>query len=533
LPALGRLSIDNKFFMIFEIIKNLKTTIMQIFTQFSTSLRNFLICTSFLLVSTVIFAQWTQVGLDIDGEAAGDQSGTSVSMSADGLTLAIGAIGNDGNGSAAGQVRVYSYNGSAWVQQGADIDGEAPSDQNGFSVSISANGLTLAIGAPLNDGNGDNAGHVRVYSYNGSAWVQQGADIDGEASGDNSGWSVSMSADGLTLAIGATLNDGNGSAAGHVRMYSYNGSAWVQQGADIDGEAAGDQSGFSVSMSADGLTLAIGAPGNDGNGSAAGHVRVYSYNGSAWVQQGADIDGELVNDQSGNSVSMSVNGLTLAIGAAANDGNGFAAGQVRVYSYNGSAWVQQGADIDGEAAGDQSGFSVSMSVNGLTLAIGARWNDGNGTEAGQARVYSYNGSAWVQQGADIDGEAVFDESGWSASMSADGSKLAIGANVNDGNGFSAGQVRVYAMSALGINEANFRNTLKIFPNPSTRNFYVDFGATYKKVKVVIIDITGKLIQSNTFNNSKQEQIDLEVPVGIYFLKIEAVDKKVVLKLIIK
>ena len=128
----------------------------------------------------------------------------------------------------------------SWNQTGADIDGEAADDFSGWSVSLSADGSTLAIGAKLNDGNGTNAGHARVYNWNGSAWVQLGADIDGEAAGDQSGWSVSLSADGSTLAIGAIYNDGNGNAAGHVRVYNWNGTAWVQLGTDIDGEAAKD-----------------------------------------------------------------------------------------------------------------------------------------------------------------------------------------------------------------------------------------------------------------------------------------------------
>jgi len=158
------------------------------------------------------------------------------------------------------------------VQQGTDIDGEAINDYFGFSVSM-PDANTVAIGAYRNDGNGINAGHVRIYSWNGSAWIQQGADIDGEATGDQSGFSVSMP-DANTVAIGAFGNAGNGIDAGHVRIYSWNGSAWVQQGTDIDGEAAEDNSGYSVNMP-DANTVAIGAFGNDGNGSNAGHVRVY------------------------------------------------------------------------------------------------------------------------------------------------------------------------------------------------------------------------------------------------------------------
>ena len=105
---------------------------------------------------------------------------------------------------------------------------------------------------------------------------QLGSDIDGEAADDLSGWSVSLSSDGTILAIGARYNDGNGADSGHVRVYEWNDSTWTQKGADIDGEAADDLSGKSVSLSSDGTILAIGATRNDGNGADSGHVRVYS-----------------------------------------------------------------------------------------------------------------------------------------------------------------------------------------------------------------------------------------------------------------
>ncbi len=138
---------------------------------------------------------------------------------------------------------------------------------------------TVAIGAPWNDGNGNSAGHVRIYSWNGASWQQKGADIDGEAANDESGWSVSMP-DAHTVAIGAHWNDGNGQVSGHVRIYTWNGTAWIQKGTDIDGEAVDDWSGRSVSMP-DANTVAIGAPYNNGNGTQAGHVRVYVWNGTA------------------------------------------------------------------------------------------------------------------------------------------------------------------------------------------------------------------------------------------------------------
>ncbi|MGB1785073.1 MAG: InlB B-repeat-containing protein [Ilumatobacteraceae bacterium] len=105
-----------------------------------------------------------QIGSDIDGEAAGDYSGVSMSLSSDGTIVAIGAYGNDDNGNNSGHVRIYEWDGTAWQQKGDDIDGEAEAGRSGISLSLSSDGTTVAIGADQNDGNGNDSGHVRVYS---------------------------------------------------------------------------------------------------------------------------------------------------------------------------------------------------------------------------------------------------------------------------------------------------------------------------------------------------------------------------------
>eukprot|EP00584_Thalassiosira_punctigera_P000202 CAMPEP_0172538436 /NCGR_PEP_ID=MMETSP1067-20121228/9819_1 /TAXON_ID=265564 ORGANISM="Thalassiosira punctigera, Strain Tpunct2005C2" /NCGR_SAMPLE_ID=MMETSP1067 /ASSEMBLY_ACC=CAM_ASM_000444 /LENGTH=807 /DNA_ID=CAMNT_0013323935 /DNA_START=54 /DNA_END=2477 /DNA_ORIENTATION=+ len=392
---------------------------------------------------------WSQLGGDIDGEAAFDYSGWSVCLSEDGRVIAVGARHNDGNGSGSGHVLVFTFSEGKWSQLGSDIDGEAANDYSGWSVSLSSDGSVLAVGAYYNDGNGSNSGHVRVFKYdNGSnSWNQRGADIDGEADQDKSGYSVSLSSDGNILAIGAHNNDGNGSNSGHVRVFKYDSGSWVQRGTDIDGEANQDQSGYSVSLSSDGNVLAIGAPTNDRNGSDAGHVRVFKYDNGSWVQRGGDIDGEAAYDYSGRSVSLSSDGSVLAIGAPTNDGNGSNSGHVRVFEYEDESWVQRGTDIDGEAADDQSGWSVSLSLDGSVLAIGALYSDGNGSNSGHVRIFKYKDGSWVQRGTDIDGEATNDNSGNSVSLSSDGSFLAIGALYNDGNGANAGHVRVFKFAS--------------------------------------------------------------------------------------
>ena len=221
----------------------------------------------------------------------------------------------------------------------------------------------------------------------GTTWIQKGSDIDGEAAGDNSGYSVSLNASGDTLAIGGYSNDGNGSNSGHVRIYSWNGSSWVQLGSDIDGEAAGDYSGYSVSINADGDRVAIGANNNDGNGSNSGHIRIYSWNGSSWVQLGSDIDTAATYSQSGWSVSLNNTGDLVAIGSPQSiqaAGPGF----VKVYQWNGTSWIQIGLDITGEASLDRLGAFVSLNYVGDSLAIGAPYNDANGSSSGHVRVYN-------------------------------------------------------------------------------------------------------------------------------------------------
>ena len=233
--------------------------------------------------------------------------------------------------------------GQQWSQISQDIDAESAIDYSGFAVSLNSNGTSVAVGAPYNDGNGSNSGHVRLFTKISDpvlgtyTWTQIGQDIDGETANDYSGRSVSLSSDGNTVAIGSRVNDGNGSNSGHVRLFTKISDpllgtyTWTQIGQDIDGEAAGDKSGFSVSLSNNGNIVAIGAINNDGNGSDAGHIRIYKNIGGFWTQIGQDIDGEAAYDFCGHSVSLSSNGNIVAIGAQGNDGNGTDAGHVRIF----------------------------------------------------------------------------------------------------------------------------------------------------------------------------------------------------------
>ncbi|MFV0573413.1 MAG: hypothetical protein ACK5M1_13475 [Xanthomarina gelatinilytica] len=295
---------------------------------------------------------------------------------------------------------LFTY--AQWTQVGQDLDGEAPNDISGWSIGINGSGNIVAIGALRNT---NSAGHVRVYENIGGMWSQIGNDIDGATTVNQSGGAISLSNDGYIVAIGATFfRHEDSPSIGHVRVFEYESGDWVQIGEDMIGENQDDQSGSAVSLNNDGTIVAIGAVYNNLH---KGHVRVYQNINDTWVQLGSDIDGEAMGDKSGSSVSLNGDGTIVAVGAISNDGDaGFDLGHVKVYEYISNAWQQIGTEIEGEGFGDESGTSVSLNDEGNIVAIGAGYNDNpNGNNAGHVRVYQNFSGVWTQIGSDIDGEA--------------------------------------------------------------------------------------------------------------------------------
>jgi hypothetical protein len=321
---------------------------------------------------------WTQVGYSIiENSILTSFYGSFISISENANFVAIGNNLNSPSAALlyAGSVNIYSKNNFGyWTQVGNSINGEVQNERSGWSVSLSKDGSVVAIGAPNAD-----KGRVRVYRNINNNWNKIGDDIIGEAADDYSGYSVSLSADGTVVAIGARFNDGIdavnnfNSNRGHVRVYQNVNDTWTQVGGtitgDIDGEAPADYSGTSVSLSADGSVVAIGAPGNNGNGSYSGHVRVYQNVNGSWTQVGSDIDGEAQGDFSGWSVSLSADGTVVAIGGGVW---GDSSGQVQVYKNTDLSgdWIKLGNNINGEIAGGEIGNSVSLSAEGSILLAG-------------------------------------------------------------------------------------------------------------------------------------------------------------------
>jgi hypothetical protein len=409
---------------------------------------------------------WTQLGQSINGTAIGDLSGRSISVNAAGNRVVIGAPANNDGGISAGQVRVFEYDGSQWLQLGQSINGNI-STQSGRSVSINSIGNRVAIGAPLES---TNTGSVKIFEYDGSQWVQIGQTINGEAIGNQSGTAISLNATGNRIAIGAPFNSDGGTSAGHVRVYEYNGAIWVQIGQDINGTTNGEISGSSVALNSIGNRVVIGSPNFS---TQKGRVRIFEFNGVTWSQIGSDILGEANFNVNGFSVSINSLGNRVASGSPGNNNAGLNSGQGRIFEYDGIQWLQIGQNIQGTTIFERTGASISLnSVGDIVIIGGPNYN----TNTGLVRVFQYNNSQWTQLGQTIIGSTTNINSGFSVGINSSGFRIGIG---SPDFPFVGGQVILYeypiptpstytppscciATSCCDVNICN--------PNPQTSNY---------------------------------------------------------------
>jgi Secretion system C-terminal sorting domain len=483
----------------------------------------------FLLLCPIFgFSQWNQIG-SIDGNTIQSDFGTTTSLDASGDIIAIGAPLDDSMANDAGEVRVFQNNSNVWTQIGSSLFGlGVAGEQYGNAVSLNAPGDILAVGSRFTN-------IVRVYQNISNVWTQIGADIIGEVGTDNFGYSVSLNGAGDVLAVGAINNQGvNGVNSGHVRVYLFIGTSWIQIGQDIDGEAANDFSGESVSLNDAGTVVAIGATLNDGNGSNSGHARVYEYNSGAntWAQKGSDINGPTVS-AFGTSLALSDSGDILAVGAPSEDvGSGTNEGEVRIYQFISNAWTKIGQDLNGSNSRDEFGTSVSLSSDGTILAVGApALLFGHIDNVGYARIFKNISGTWTQIDQDITAGAD-NETGTSVSLNTNGSIISVGLPKGAS---TLGRTLIYEnTNILSITDNSFSTKISMFPNPSHNEAIVSIGNVQEKINVSVSNILGKIIETFAVKNTNEIKFETsKYASGIYIVNLQSGNKKASLKLIVE
>lgn len=412
-----------------------------------------IVCSLGLLNTTQAQLEWTLQGTSIAGTAnnmgtSGDRTGSTVNLSKDGMTLAVGSPTHTFSGQAftnGGKVTIYSWNGSAWTPKGNALFGSVDGEQFGGTLSLNANGTCVAVGTALNFV----VGFARVYTFTGGAWTQMGSDFTGAAS-EELGKSISLSENGMVLAIGSPGATNIASKAGRVQVYAWNGSSWLARGSEIQGEAMDDYFGSKVALSANGNRLVASSPNSDDPSDNAGSVRVFDWNGSAWSQIGTTFKGTIELAYLGSAIEISSNGNILAIASPFFVTSGSVTGITYIYTFNGSNWIQKGSAIIG--VGDEGlGNALAMSRSCDTLAIGAKnYAEDPNFSVGKVKTFRWNGSAWITLGTELKGSRAYDNFGTAVSLSANGKIVAIGAMGSDDLGNDGGKVGVYSLSCSGF-----------------------------------------------------------------------------------
>jgi hypothetical protein len=365
-------------------------------------------------------------------------------------------------------------------------------DMFGYSVSLSADGNTLAVGAIEEDSNAvgiggsefrdtaKNSGAVYLFVRTGHNWSQQ-AYIKASNTGadDWFGSALSLSADGNTLAVGAYGEDSNATGidgdqgnnnadnSGAAYVFARAGEDWTQQAyIKASNTDADDWFGSALSLSADGNTLAIGAHGEESNVTGiigdqtnntadnSGAAYIFARTGEGWLQQAyIKASNKAENDGFGYSLSLSGDGKTLAVSASGEDSNATGiggdqtnndaedSGAVYLFVRTAEDWFQQAyIKASNTVEYDEFGYSLSLSADGSTLVVGAPYeqSDSTGIDGDQGNNNAYNSGAvyaFTRTGEDWSQQAYIKASntgvdnffGCSVSTSADGKKLAVGA----------------------------------------------------------------------------------------------------------
>ncbi|WP_242094597.1 T9SS type A sorting domain-containing protein [Aestuariivivens sediminicola] len=461
-----------------------------------------------------------QIGNDIYGEAAEDNLGACVSLSSDGSFVAVGAPFKNNY---TGMVRVYENLNGIWSQIGNAIYGESESVYFGHAISLSSDGSVMAVGAFL----GSNFGRVRIFKYTGGDWTQIGNGIDGQSGDTFFGYSVSLSADGRMVAIGAPSNLLIGLVDSHIRIYENIQGVWTQIGNDIMGDSNFDMKGWSLSLSDDGSKLAIGAPGSNVTGDFSGMVTVYEKTEDDWTSIGNTINAENEGDFFGNSVSLSGDGNTVAIGAPGFDSS-YDWGYVQIYKNSSGIWTQLGNRIEAHTVDDRLGCSVSLSSDGSLVAIGAAGDDSHGTDAGLVRIYRNISGIWTQIGNVIAGESPNSNLGACVNISSDGRTVAVGAPSNDTYLENSGQVKIFDLSALLSTQEYIKPEVKVYPNPTSQELNIELNQRAELQCVNLHNALGQIVMSG-----KELRVDVShLKSGLYFIQVITKNGKITKRVII-
>jgi hypothetical protein len=309
---------------------------------------------------------WSQQAkLTAADASSGSEFGSAVAISGD--TIVVGAPSTMAGGVNVGAAYVFIRTGSTWTQQ-AKL---APTDAIGndqFGVSLTIEGDTLAVGAIGTGQVFNSEGAVYVYGRSGGVWTQQARLISNEPGpGDEFGFSVAIN--NGTLAVGSPFDDDLFLAdTGAIYVFSASGTTWNLQAELMAADAAtSDNLGWSVALNGD--TIVAGAPQRHSGADFAGAAYVFVRNGTAWSQQTLLVaDDPAAFDFFGYSTA--VNNNTAIVGSAFDSSFASHGGSAYILTRAGTVWSQD-SEFSASDITDDNHFGYAVAFSGSTILVGA------------------------------------------------------------------------------------------------------------------------------------------------------------------
>jgi hypothetical protein len=486
-----------------------------------------IVLTLLTLLSSHLLGQ-VQKGPDI-ADTRG-RAGWSVAMSASGDTVAVGSPYVNGLGLNYGELRVYAWDGSDWVQIGDAIEGMNDDDRVGLNVSISNDGKRVAIGFS----DESQRGFVQIYEWR-SSWEQIG-EIRTQTPEDAFGSSISLSGDGRYIAIGAPLYRPNGERSGRAEVYRDREFFWELVGEPIVGNDPDNWNlGRDVELNYNGTVLAVSDP-LYGAPQARGTVYLFENKNDEWLPYGA---GEIKERRDfGTSISLNAKGDAIAISNPKFTLNSVThVGAVEVWRIEKDTFAQIGTTIYGSREFEKLGSAISLSDDARVLAVGIPDYVERGVMSGALQVYEISGSRWQPTSRVILGDDDEDMFGFSVAVNASGNSVIVGAPGKDYEFRDHGQAKVYeGFRLISSNNTLSIDELKVFPNPVSNRLQVEVPYSYKgDLSLSVQDLNGKVVLQRRFFEA-QDVVAIDVsrlPSGIYTLTClseeEAVSGRVVIE----
>jgi hypothetical protein len=395
----------------------------------------------------------------LSGDSANDQFGHSVATNTDGSVIVMGGIGNDGGtivGS--GAALVFTGNSTVGWTQKQKLSGDSAADQFGHSVATNGDGTVIVMGGIGND-NGPAVGSGAAFVFTGNStvgWTQK-QKLSGDSAQDEFGHSVATNSDGTVIVMGGRLDDPNGiSNAGSALVFTGNSTVGWTQAQKLSGDSEEDRFGYSVATNNDGSIIVMGGIFNDGGALVgSGAVLVFTGNSTVGWTQKQKLSGDSAGAQFGRSVATNGDGTVIVMGGPLDDnGNGTNAGAALVFTGNSTVGWTQAQKLSGDSAGALFGFSVTTNSDGTVIVMGGRLDDPNGiSNAGSALVFTGSTAIGWTQKQKLSGDSVNDLFGQSVATNGDGTVIVMGGIGNDGGailGSGAAMVfRTYTPFATG------------------------------------------------------------------------------------